>query len=376
MDMPAAPMPPGNSAVPAGSGVAAQPGRGVAGREDAGHEGAAEPGEHHASGFFNLPWVQNVLPLASSLMLHISIITVGWMVFYGTSAVQNPNREQVIIRQTASLAKSATPGGVKHAGPPADPTRDVAQDRTKATDDKGFSDAAGNKLAAAGGPSGAASSFGLGEQSAAGGHGKPFGAGDGGGGTAPWGMPGGGDGMLPKSDFMGTGGNADDIVFLCDASGSMNIVSGALKTELKRSINQMSVDENGAQKFNVIFFGDGNVDALFRNGMRLATPDAKAKATEFIENQTTAGGTNPVPAIKFAMAERPQLLYVLTDGFDNVADLQAIVALFKGLNRDGKTHINTIFLQGDDPDPKLQEALKQIAHDGNGAFLPKLKSDM
>ncbi len=349
-------------------------------------EGAAPAGEvivgeeeqqpHHAPGFFNQPWVQNILPLATSLFLHIGIIVVGVALYTAVQQVVERNKEQVIIPQTASLAKSATPGGVKHPGPPADPTRDVAQNSTKDTDDKGFSDTVGNKLASAGGPSDAAASFGLGANTA-GGHGKTFGRGEGGGGTAPWGMPGGGEGMLPKSDFMGTGGNANDIVFLCDASGSMVSVFGALKQELKRAISEMAVDENGAQKFNVIFFQDDKSMPLFSGGMQLATPDNKQKANDFIDNQFSVGGTQPIPAIKMALAEKPQLLYVLTDGFDQIADMSLVTNEFKKgeAAANGNIHINCIFLQSDE-DPKLVAALKEISDIGHGNFVQKLKKDM
>ena len=40
-----------------------------------------EPPVHHAGGFFNQPWVQNVLPLATSLFLHIAIIGVGILLY-------------------------------------------------------------------------------------------------------------------------------------------------------------------------------------------------------------------------------------------------------------------------------------------------------
>ena len=334
-----------------------------------------EPEMHVAPGFFNQPWVQNVLPLTTSLFLHIGIIGIGLLLYTAVSKVVNPNKEQVIIPQTTSLAKSATPGGVKHPGPPADPTRDAMQDQTKDTDNQGFAADAANKLAATGGPGDSASSGFLGA-TAGGGHGKTFGNGTAGGGTAPWGMPGGGEGMLPKSDFMGTGGNANDIVFLCDASGSMVSVFGQLKQELKKSISEMTVDADSAQRFNVIFFQDDKASPLFPNGMQIATPENKQKASDFIDNQYSVGGTQPIPAIKMALGNHPQLLYVLTDGFDQIADMNTVIDAFKQGDADGKIHINCIFLQSDE-DPKLVDALKEIVNIGHGDPLKIiLKKDM
>jgi hypothetical protein len=375
MDTPAVPSPKGVPVGPAGAAPVVAAATPVAGRAVVAEPGSLEePNTRHAAGFLNQPWVQNVLPLATSLFLHLGIIVLGIALYQAVQQVVNPNKEQVIIPQSASLAKSATPGGVTHPGPPADPTRDVAQDQTKDTDSQGFATDAANRLAAAGGPGDAASTFGVGSASS-GGHGRAFGGGAGAGGTAPWGMPGGGEGMLPKSDFMGTGGSADDIVFLCDESGSMLSVFAALREQLKKSISQMAVDENGAQRFNVIFFGDGTTIALFPDGMQLATPENKRKAADFIDQQVPVGGTQPIPAIRAALRERPQLLYVLTDGFDNIADMSTVTDEFKRGDRDGAIHINCIFLQSDD-DPKLVEALKEIATIGHGDFKVLLKSDM
>ena len=334
------------------------------------------PRFRHASGFFNQPWVQNILPLATSVFLQVGLVVLGLLLYPPLQRAVSANREQVIIPQSASLAKSATPGGVKNPGPPADPTRAAMQDQTKDTDNQGFAADAGNKLAAAGGPGDASSSFGVGS-AASSGHGHSFGTGSGGGGTAPWGMPGGGEGMLPKSDFMGTGGSANDIIFLCDASGSMVSVFGALKQELKKSISQMAVDENGAQRFNCIFFQDADAHVLFPGGMQLATPENKQKASDFIDNQYSVGGTQPLPAIKIALEERPQLLYVLTDGFDQIADMSVVTDAFKRgeAAANGSIHINCIFLQSDE-DPKLVQALQEICKIGHGEMNIKLKKDM
>ena len=334
-----------------------------------------DQGPRHAAGFFNQPWVQNVLPLASSVFVHLAIIGFGVLAYVAyKQVVTNVSREQVVIPQTSSLTKSKTPGGVPHPGPPADPTRDVAQDQVKSTDDQGFSTDTSKLVSEAGGGNNSNGGF-LGS-SASSGKGHNFGSGSGGSGTAPWGVPGGGgDGLLPKSSLMGTGGNANDVIFLCDESGSMVSVFGQLKQELKRSISEMSVDENGAMKFNIIFFSEGKPLVLFDGGMQIATPDNKRKATEFVENQVSAGGTNPMPAIKEALAERPQLLYVLTDGFDQIADMSVVTDEFKRADADGHIHINCIFLQADE-DPKLVAALQEIANIGKGEFKAILKKDM
>ena len=334
-----------------------------------------EPVQHHAAGFFNQPWVQNVLPLATSLALHVAIIVVGILIIRALPAVlASANKEQVIIPQSASLAKSKSPGGVKNPGPPADPNMEARQNQTKDTDNSGFAADATNKLVAATGGAGDTSAGFLGANAQSG-SGKTFGSGAGGGGTAPWGVPGGGEGMFPKCEFGGTGGNANDIIFLCDASGSMLSVFNQLKEELLRSVSTISVGENGAQRFNVIFFHDGDADMLFKTGMQVATSENKALATKFIRDAVPNGQTNPMKAIHAALEQKPQLLFVLTDGFDNIADMSTVTNEFKHSNPNGAIKINCIFLQSAD-DPKLIAALKEIADTGHGDFKAIYKKDM
>src|SRR3712207_7538590 len=50
--------------------------------------------------------------------------------------------------------------------------------------------------------------------------GQGTGEGDGGGPVAPFGLPGGGGGLGPKSPFLGVSGNAMKVVYLCDSSRS------------------------------------------------------------------------------------------------------------------------------------------------------------
>jgi len=87
--------------------------------------------------------------LASSLTLHIAIITAGVLFFNFAPRFINPNKEQVIIPESKSIEKNAMPGGIEHPGLNNDPTRAAAQDLTKQTDDQGLSTKLTNNLAQA-----------------------------------------------------------------------------------------------------------------------------------------------------------------------------------------------------------------------------------
>jgi hypothetical protein len=342
----------------------------------------------HPGGFMNQPWVQNVLPFATSLLFHVTIIVLGIVLWKAAPMLVNPNKEQVIIPDSKSIEKNAMPGGIEHPGLNNDKTRDAAQDLIKNSPEDGFTSSVSNNIqqAAGGGVGseessafeGASNSTGKGT-SGAGGAGQAFGSGSGGG-TAPWGVPGGGGGLLPKSNFFGTGGNATKVIYLCDASGSMLSVFGALKQQLKESVN--ALDVTAGQEFNIIIFSDDNCFPLFKDpsnpkmgAMQIASAENKKLAMDFIDNAVSTGGTQPLPAIREALREKPELLYVLTDGFDQIANFDDVLNAFKIGNPDGKMHINCIFLQSDE-DPKLEEVLKSISTQGHGVFKKILKSDM
>jgi hypothetical protein len=325
--------------------------------------------------FWRQPWVQNVLPLVTSLMFHVAIITIGILTYKAVQQVVKKVEEQIIIPE--STLSETTPGGIPHPGLGGDPTRDAAQDldKTVPPDSTGLATKASDNLnqAAAGATGDSdASEIGVGANAAIGGKGSGglTGAGEGGGNLAPFGVPGGGGGIGPKSNFLGLGGNARKIMYLVDASGSMLGVFGQLKVELKKSIDGLKP----VQSFNIVIFSDDNVFPLSKEGLVMATPDNKRRAYDFIDNAVATGGTQPIPAIKFAMAEHPELTYVLTDGFDQIANFDDVINAFAQGNADKRMKINCIFLQSDE-DPKLVEVLQKIAKDNGGMMKTILKSD-
>lgn len=164
---------------------------------------------------------------------------------------------------------------------------------------------------------------------------------------------------------------AKKIVFLCQASGSMLSVFGNAKQQLKDSVNALDT----AQEFNLIFFSDDNCFPLFKDRPHAATAENKKLASDFVDSAVSTGGTQPVPSIKFALNEQPEVLYFLSDGLSNLADINSVSNAFKEGNRGGKTRINCIYLNSGD-NPVFEERLKAIAEDGHGTFTKILKSRM
>ncbi len=338
-------------------------------------EGQEAPpeGVYQPVDFWRQPWVQNVLPLATSLALHLALIVIGYATYKAVEKVATVVKEQIIIPES-TLAETGPPGGIPHPGLGGDPTRDAAQDLIKETQDSGWSAKASDQLnqAVLGGsaPDAEASSITVGANAITGKGEGIGGAGGQGGQLAPFGVPGGGNGAGPKSSFVGVGGNARKVLYFCDASGSMLPVFDELKNELKKSIDGLKA----IQAFNVVFYSDSEFTSLSKEGLVMATPENKRKAYEFIDGAVSSGLTQPVPAIKFSLAQKPELMYLLTDGFDNISSFDEVINAFRTGNPEHKIKVNCIFLQSSD-DPKLVDVLKQISRENGGLVKIISKSD-
>lgn len=325
------------------------------------------------------PFVQNVLPFISSLLFHIALIVIGILTIKVVDEVSKAvTREQVIIPESDLAPEDGPVGGIPHPGLGGDPTKDAAQDKFPDVpkDSKGIAERPGPNLMASltgggGGEAEGAQLIGIGGGGIGAGAGRGSGKGEGLGGgdgdgsgvLAPFGVPGGGGGIGPKSSFVGVGGNARKIVYLCDASGTMLSVFDNLRVEMRKSIENLKP----VQSFNIVFFSDDQALVLEKNGLVMATPDNKRKAFDFIEKSFARGTTNPMPAIKAAFASGPELVYCLTDGFDAVASFDEVAQEFRKHNTNNKVKVNTLLIESSDQ-PELVAILKRIAKENGGNF--------
>jgi len=121
------------------------------------------------------------------------------------------------------------------------------------------------------------------------------------------------------TDVFGNGGNARNIAFVVDASGSMVDVLPFVINELKRVVNGLSPK----QKITIIFFsGEGVFEVPGgnkRNGLRDCTPEFKEAIREWVslenfEYETGGRGSqHVVEAITKALSYKPQLVFLLSD---------------------------------------------------------------
>ncbi len=354
-------------------------------------QGAAPPIEHatHAVSFWQKKWVQDILPLATSVAFHVGIVAVVIASYKTYEVVRQIVEEQIIIPD-AAIFDSGEIGGIVNPGLGGDPTRAAAQDKYPdvSADSTGWSDTPSQTLnqTIAGGGSGeavasgaiglGAGGFGAGSGSGSGtGSGIGSGAEGGGGGLAPFGVPGGGGGIGPKAPFMGIDSNSRRVAYVCDASGSMLSKLAQLKHQIERAIDVLKP----VQAFNIIFFSEGNARALDNNQLVMANSDNKRKASEFLKTIRTHQSTDPIPGLEIAFKQKPQLIYLLTDG--TFPDNARVLSRLQELNADKSVKISTILfvndgeLTGNNAEVKIaQELLKRIADEHGGTF--KAVSDM
>jgi hypothetical protein len=144
--------------------------------------------------------------------------------------------------------------------------------------------------------------------------------------------------------------------------------------ELKKAVDMLAP----SQSFNICFFQKGAAEALSKQTMVVANPANKARAYQWLNDMAVASNSDPIPSLKLVFAQRPQLMYLLTDGaFDNN---DAVIAEIKRLNPRKETRINTIaFFSPEAPesDRKVcEDVLRRIAEDNGGRFKVVLTTDL
>lgn len=178
----------------------------------------------------------------------------------------------------------------------------------------------------------------------------------------------------PQASFMGISGDALRVVFVCDASGSMMDRLPRLQEQLRFSIEHLAP----VQWFNVIFFQNSRAIAADAHQLIQALPGNVERIEKLLPTISARGSSNPLTAIRLAFAQRPQVVYLLTDGdFEDVAggitDRQITDAISR-LNTHGAVRVNTILFISDMRDLQQEDArggravLQKIARENDGTF--------
>lgn len=175
--------------------------------------------------------------------------------------------------------------------------------------------------------------------------------------------------------------NAGRIVYVVDASGSLTGTFPAILRELEASLRQL----DWHQSFSVVFFQKGSSLAVPPGRMMPAEPATVSRAVEWMRRQVfPAGGSNPLPALKAALAMRPDLVFVLSSGITGEGEfevsrgeiLEALDRLNPPISRTGRRRARIQCVQFLERDPG--GTLERIAerHGGPGAFRYLSRDDL
>lgn len=340
------------------------------------------------------PAMQNAIPFGTSLLLHAGLLLLGFATYQAVKTVSTLVKEQIII-PSADIVEGAEVGGVPNPGLGTDPNitsntqLDVAEQTQKMAERSSI------QVGNVGGDSPSDGVIGIGSGTAKlSGSGIGGGTGTGGGGGSPFGVP-GGSGSGPRSPFMGVSSNAYRVAYICDASFTMINAKYKLISELKAAIDRLKP----VQFFNIFFFSKAMTGGFesFNTQLVAATPQNKLSAIKAQEgwiekSYRTEDSGSAIGALRAAMGQKPQLIFLLTDGFDDPNDRNLAENTRKEiqrLNTNKEVKINTILLERDDvararaiPEKdrkyadkelvkeadRLSEILQSIAQDNGGVF--------
>jgi len=296
--------------------------------------------------------VITLLPWLISILLHVGIVLLA--VFVVWSTVTEIDEEEIIVPE-ATL--SETPGAPLTQQQETE-SESESQAQATATASRRSAQSASNAQSQSLSASESQSDSAL--------IGIAGGGGGGAGKASPFGSAGGG-GAGFKASFFGTGGNARQLVYLVDASGSLIDTFPFVIRELKRSIGELK-DE---QRFSVLFFqGDDYIETP-PPGPQNATGEYKQRVNKWLDpeeggNVAPLGPSNPVGALRRSLQWSPQLMFLLSDNVTGQGryevDQRRLIQEIMDANRAG-TKINTIQFVYDDPLVKygLPRTLERIS---------------
>lgn len=265
------------------------------------------------------PWyrwlIHLIMPVLSSVFFHLFVVVLlalkTWQVL---APAAPPEQFEASIRDIGGDLS----GGFKWPSeselevppPAAAATPEPAQLNVKDVADQ-LAGARADANADAGG-------FGVGDIGRSGVLGTGSGAGSGGG--AGFGQGFGAGAGVGNASVWNLSASGNNFVYVVDFSGSITVTQDDLKRELKRSVGAL----RPGQMFDTIIFysitepKDRFVTENFDAALVKAEPDTKRKFFNWLERKTPRGQTEPLAALKRALALKPDAVFFFSDGlFDN-----------------------------------------------------------
>jgi hypothetical protein len=334
--------------------------------------------------FWRKSWVQNLLPFVTSVVIHLGLIILIFATYRAASQFLKVVQEQIIIPD-ATLMNDV--GGIPNPGLGNDRNNAAQAVDSTVTESSGFANTKSNLTDTLVNTPSNELSGDVGAALGAGSRGQSGGVSNGiPGALAQFGNPGGGQ-VGPHGRVFGHGGNAVKIVYICDASGSMMTKIDVLNLELQKSVQQLQP----VQAFDVIFFHDVINDPsshyiAYAPDLVMATANNKMKLYTFLKDVVPSYDTHVIPALTMAfhLPNRPDLIYLLTDGAFEGEGSPAVIDAIAKLNVGKKVKVNTILFLGTGiggaiDDAELKEAstaMRRIASENGGVYNQVSVSDL
>jgi hypothetical protein len=172
------------------------------------------------------------------------------------------------------------------------------------------------------------------------------------------------DGLAPV-EFFGARERGESFAYVIDRSGSMGSrgALAAAKRELQASLGRVPA----AARFGVVFYNleaEVFADAGGREGLMANDAANRAAVDERLDATDARGGTRPRPALRAALAMRPEVVFLLTDGQELSED--DLRALGPELEASG-TRVHVIEIGGGPP-LGGQEPLERLAAMTGGTY--------
>jgi hypothetical protein len=172
---------------------------------------------------------------------------------------------------------------------------------------------------------------------------------------------------LPGATFMGVEDHGSRIVYVVDASASMenHHAMGAAKSALVASLHGLET----SQQFQIIFYNEIQQVMRLKGGgakqLHFATDVNKAAARQYMQQITPDGGTGHRDALLLSLSFGPEVMYVLTDSGEPKLKPRELEEIQR--KNAGRTHIHCIeFGEGPELISDSANFLKKLAAQNGG----------
>ena len=171
----------------------------------------------------------------------------------------------------------------------------------------------------------------------------------------------------PRPKFFGHELKNARVIFVIDRTGSMNEASSGGKTKLQVLKDELVKTIGSFTKrywFNMYFYSVGCF--VWKPKLQKATKPVRDQAIQFVKGLSGAGMTDIGGALRKASQDPDaDTIILLTDGKPTagITDTEALLKDVRSWNKFKKVKINTVGMQGCDPN-----FLQQLAQQNGGAF--------